>query len=575
MLMWMKRMVAKPSIMAMAYRYAELRRRNEMTGFPTRLGGKSLVYTPWLPDSMGDWMGINPWSKFFTPEQLFQPLQNYASLDADVATEAQRYIYSLVQQGTVSPEAGKDAIRNKRGQIWEDAVQYTRMNTMPNETDPFTMANMFINTDPMVNALYQFSRGTPEKISPLPLTRIGNSFEAIGDGDIIGIIGAILSAPEDWAREKVGLPQAGEYGDYYVDFALSNMSVTSNYSVEEIKQAMISRQGQAFDEATRWAQQYIALRTPGTAFYKAIKDGHWREPNVLASAFLMSFLPSGLFPDGEMELRGLKDEYNAAWSDYERGDTEALEKFNNKYPEYQTRMMMFQEPTERLRSHLINIIWDTYTKLPTANQQIAADTLGDSFKAYFLNTDTRNYDKIDERTLTTWARKLGYQAPAMPGVNEQAATDTVDPMKYYPEDTAATVQTFIDERRTKFPDYYVYQSVYFKLPEEQREAYLKKFPIVKDYWDWKDEYVKQNPVVKSYLEDRAAASDSYETEYDVEAVQGMLMGFDSQLAEDVVYYQFTGEPMKTGTKAALKALFDAAGKPGGDFNIWLQVILGE
>ena len=153
MLMWMKRMVAKPSVMAMAYRYAELRRRNEMTGFPTRLGGKSLVYTPWLPDSMGDWMGINPWSKFFTPEQLFQPLQNYASLDADVATEAQKYIYSLVQQGTVSPEAGKDAIRNKQGQIWEDAVQYTRMNTMPNETDPFTMANMFINTDPMVNAL--------------------------------------------------------------------------------------------------------------------------------------------------------------------------------------------------------------------------------------------------------------------------------------------------------------------------------------------------------------------------------------------------------------------------------------
>ena len=159
-----------------------------------------------------------------------------------------------------------------------------------------------------------------------------------------------------------------------------------------------------------------------------------------------------------------------------------------------------KEPTERLRAHLINMIWETYTALPSANQQIAADSLGDAFKVYFLDKKTQNYEKIDEGTLTTWARKLGYQAPMLQGVNEQAATETVDPMKYYPEDTAATIQTFIDERKTLFPNYFIYQSVYFKLPEEQRQAYLKKFPIVKDYWDWKDEYVKQNPVVKSYLD---------------------------------------------------------------------------
>lgn len=576
-LMWMKRMVAKPNVMAMAYRYMELRRRNEMTGFPSRQGGKSPVYAPWLPEGMGDWMFVNPWSKFFTPEQLFQPIQNFANMDANITSEAKRYINELVGQGTITPEAAKLAIETRKGDVWEDAVQYTRLNTMPNETDPFTMATMFLNPDPMINALYQSARGTPEKISPLPLTRIGNSFEAIGEGDLLGIIGTMLSAPEDWIRKKAGLPQAGEYGDYYVDFFLSNMSVTSQYSVDQIKQAMISRSGAAFDEATKMAQQYIAYRTPGTAFYKAIKDGHWKDPNVLASAFLASFLPAGLFPEGEMELRGLKDEYSEAWKDYERGDLDALENFNEKYPEYGTRMMMFQEPTERLRAHLINMIWETYTALPSANQQIAADSLGDAFKAYFLDKKTRNYEKIDEGTLTTWARKLGYQAPILQGVNEQAAQETVDPMKYYPEDTAATIQTFLDQRKEMFPNYFVYQGVYFKLDEDKRKDFLKKFPIVKDYWDWKDEQAANNPTIQSYLDARAAAAsaDGYDTEYDVEAVGQMLTAFDDKLMQNVIYYQFTGEPMSTGTKAALKALFDAAGKPGGDFNIWLQVILGE
>ena len=276
-----------------------------------------------------------------------------------------------------------------------------------------------------------------------------------------------------------------------------------------------------------------------------------------------------------MELRGLRDEYQQAWKDYERGDPEAIERFNEKYPEYQTRMMMFKEPEERLRAHLINIIWETYIAMPTANQQIASDTLGASFKAYFLDNKTRDYDKIDEKTLTTWARKLGYQAPALPGVTEQAASETIDPLSLYPEDTAATIQTFVDERKTRFPDYYIYQSVYFRLPKEKQDAFLKKFPIVEDYWDWKKAYTDDNPTIKSYLESRADSAGNSDTEYDVEAVQNQLLSFDSQLLEDVLYYQTTGERMSTGTKDALLALFKLSGSPGGDFNIWLDVVLGE
>jgi hypothetical protein len=452
-------------------------------------------------------------------------------------------------------------------------LQYVKLNTMSDKTDAFTMASMVMNPDPIMNAMYQFGRGTPEKISPLPLTRLGNAFEAVGGDNILGIIGAVLSYPEDTLRDKAGIPQAGEWGDYYVDFFLSNLSVTGNYSVDEIKEAMISRQGAAFEEATLQAQQYIALRTPGTAFFKTIQDGH-REPNVLASAFLMSFLPSGLYPKGEMELRGLKDEYSQAWNDYERGDTEALERFNTKYPEYETRMMMFRDPEQRLRGHLINAIWDAYTKLPTANQQIAADSLGSSFKAYFLDTKTRDYDRVDENTLTNWARRLGYKAPATPAT-QQAATETIEPMQAYPEDTAATIQSFIDERNTMFPDYWLYQGVYYDLPKSERAGFLKTVPMLKDYWDWKKEVTESNPTIQSYLDDRAAAAGSYDTEYEVEAAQDKIKQFDSSLLGEVLYYQYTGEPLSPGAKAELNTMFQLAGKPGGDFQRWLRVLLGE
>ena len=68
------------------------------------------------------------------------------------------------------------------------------------------------------------------------------------------------------------------------------MSTEGKYSIDEIKQAMISRQGQAFEEATLWAQQYLALRTPGTAFANAIVSGV-RKPDDLASAFFDVIFP--------------------------------------------------------------------------------------------------------------------------------------------------------------------------------------------------------------------------------------------------------------------------------------------
>jgi len=121
----------------------------------------------------------------------------------------------------------------------------------------------------------------------------------------------------------------------------------------------------------------------------------------------------------------------------------------------------------------------------------------------------------------------------------------------------------------------MYQGVYFRLDKETQKKMLKDVPMLEDYWDWKKEYTDSNPTIKSYLEDRAAKEGSYDTEYDVEAVKDMITKFDPNLLGEVLYHQYSGDPLSSGAQAELNTLFIQAGKPGGDFKLWLRVLLGE
>ena len=51
---WAKHLVGKPQLGAAWSKYEELRRRNGMLGFPSRVAGKMWVPAPWLPDYLGD-----------------------------------------------------------------------------------------------------------------------------------------------------------------------------------------------------------------------------------------------------------------------------------------------------------------------------------------------------------------------------------------------------------------------------------------------------------------------------------------------------------------------------------------
>src|SRR3990167_4678215 len=125
----------------------------------------------------------------------------------------------------------------------------------------------------------------------------------------------------------------------------------------------------------------MMLKTPGTLPILALKEG--ATPVEVAGAVVSSLFPAGLFPSGELKLRGLKAEYDAAGDRFNAGDEDAINKFFDDYPEYETRLALFDEPEERLRQFLVSEIWDRYTQLEPQNKGRAADLLGEEFEQSF------------------------------------------------------------------------------------------------------------------------------------------------------------------------------------------------
>ena len=585
---WAKRLLTQPKIAGWYAKYEELLRKNALKGYPARLGGKMIIHLPkqYLPDYLGSEIFIDPMQKLFAPAQLFQPLMRLSDLNKDLTNAAAYRIRSLVAAGAISEEDALKAIEERSGQIWDDAVAYVKLNEEAATEDPMTLASMFLSPSPEITALYYGLTGQPEKIYPMPITRLGNAMETWGRDSPVAFIGKLLSAPGDWWREKAGISILGEFGEYWTDNALLWM-VVEGADPDEAIDAMDSHSGPLYEEALYRAQEMQALKYPGTLVAKAIEQGEYN-PVYLVGLLGASMFPAGIYPPAEMETRGLKDEYQKAWTEYLSGNPDSLNNFYEEYPEYQVRNFIFKEPEERMRAHMINLIWERYIDLPTPDKQQVADALGEEFKVYFLDSETRNYEAIDLDTYTVWVRALGYEAPETE-YNKAGAKRTVPPIQRYPEDVSAEIQTFIDTRKQLFPNYYWLNALYYKLPEGsyKREKLENDFPELNEYRNWLKEYKRTHPTVASYLEERAAKAGSdmasYPVDYTSEQWKSTVAQFDPNLLTELMYYTMLrkypeeGDPepvLSEGASAELMVLWEELGRPGDDFELWLEAFLG-
>jgi len=575
---WAKRCVSEPSLAITYTKYRQLLQRNGLK-LPSRFAGKHRFYTPWLPDYMGDAMFIDPMAKMLPLVSLIQPIANIADLSGDIQDQIISRINAMVRSKLISEEAGLQAIQAGSGKIWNSAAAEV-VATNADIVDPISAMSWSMMPAPWFTIPYYFATDQKEKITSFPMTRQGRALAAQGEsvggafGGILTAIGKIVAAPEDTLRKIAGMSPYDLVGDYYIEFWLSNMATEEGYDTDAIVRAMTEKQGELWDEAKARADEYLSYRMPGSSFISGVASGN---PNGIAAGLMLTLFPAGLYPEGEMKQRGLSTEYQKAWLDMALGNNKAMTEFYAANPEYEARLALFKEPEERLKSHLINIFWDKYYSLPSANKQMVNDQLGDAFESYMLDPDTRDYDKVDVDTLTYWNRQLGNVVPKTE-LNKYATERTVEPLEYYSEDVAMAVQEYIDLRKQMFPNYWWQQNLYYALPEEERQKYVNGYKEYKEYLDWNEAYKLDHPVVAEWLKDRSSRyndSDLTVLNADVETMpEEAMFELDAEMMTGIGLYVALGTPLSEGVRAELNRLWVFYGKPGGKLETWIDAYLG-
>ncbi|RME33706.1 MAG: hypothetical protein D6794_11325, partial [Deltaproteobacteria bacterium] len=400
---WMLRAVERPAWLANYARWQRFLKRKEEQ-FPSRLAGKVRIPAPWLPKWAGGGVWVDPMSKVFPFGEFMRPMDNAMQGMTMTRRNAEWAIEQMVRDGQVSRADAAEALRTHKGPVWEQAMAQARL-LAQQRGDPLGFLGLLTSPALYLTIPAALMSGKAEKIQPLPLTRTLQAYStALGfDARKFDLEGVL--------RRKYGLSEFGEWGNYYVDRQLANMAADGEITADEARAAMVQRRGPVYDEAMRRVQVEMMLRTPGAAPVYAARRAALGEAQAsdVVAAILFGYLPAGIFPTGELKLRGLQKEYEAAREAYNNGDEQAFKKFFSEHPEYEARMMLrlWDKPEERLRQFLIDTVWERYAALPKVRREEAAQAFGPMFGDAFLDSETRNYDAIPTEALQAWAQFLG------------------------------------------------------------------------------------------------------------------------------------------------------------------------
>lgn len=462
-------------------------------GLPSRLKGSFRINVPFLPEWMGKDLFVDPMRTALPFDQFVYPWQEFLNQENRDQGVAQRVLREMLNDGRITQQEFDNAMATQSGPAWDKAVVAARQDDTEGRLNGFDLATLLTSPHAPLMWAYNVARGTPEEIQPfLPLTRSIKGVTAL-----LGIspnTGGLN--PEGMIRKALGLPAFDQWDDYRVDRMLSNLAATGEISVDVALRAMIER-GKTQDAAVAEA-------------FRLATERAGKEYGVGALGSLIG-IPAKAYPVGEENLRQLKDDYQAAWARYEEGDLEAVNRFYDQHPEYETRLALFKSPEERLRSFLVDEIWNTYNDMPTLHRKELNNHLGDLWSDAFLNKETRSYESIPMEALQVWLKIMGGDPPGMVHYNEDAT-----PLEFSPPEVAHAMQTFYNMRDNVFrysEQVWPLWSEYFSLEKgDARRAYWNNHPILGQYMNWRNDFMMRNPSLAPYIEDDPDKRPQYPSE---------------------------------------------------------------
>lgn len=489
---WAVQSLNRPAMLAF---YNRIRTMQDRIGvddasYPTRLKGKMKIHIPGLPDWMGDNIYIDPLNIALPLGTMSMPYQMIKQKALSREGAVERELNKMVQNGDITQEEAREALRSQSGPLFQQALSASEGSD--EQTDNWQLLSALSSPHAPYDIAYKALSGQPENIGPfLPATYTVTR--------LLGVFGVDLPHEKANAaarlRRRVGLPGFDQWEDYRVERMLANLSATGDITPDQAARAMIEHEGPAWELARNRAAKEYAGGTWWAALLKTLGA------------------PTYIFPEGEYLQRQLGEQFSTAMEAYNKGDYEAYNKFFDKNPEFANRLSLWDTPAERMRNFLVDNVWNIYSELSTLDKGIVRDTLGDEFVMRFMDKETRNYEAIPIEQLQMWLKMMGGDPP---GTLTEAF-----PIDFAPPEVANQAQIFYDVRNENFADYYELQSKYFDLAEGQaRKDYLRKYPQLKEYWDWRRNFLKRNPSIAAYIDD------SFEPKY--ASVQEMEQAYQNE-----------------------------------------------
>lgn len=472
---WALHSIDRPAMLSTFMRMRKLISTAGMpqSGFPSRLKDSIRVGMPFLPEWMDKSVWVDPLRWTLPFDNWLSAYEQYRRDSAGEKGRAERLILKQVSEGTITQQQAKQAIADQSGQLWDTAVSQAAVNDAEGKTDAWDYATMMLSPHaPLTWAKEALIDGTPENIGAfLPISR---TFK-----QAFGVLGIDTSQSKynvaGNIRKALGLPAFDRWDDYRVDRELSNMA-TEGYPLDQIQRAMIEQQGPLWDEASSRAA-------------KVFSGG-----GVIPFLLKTIGMPTQAYPTGEGKQRALQDDFSKAYEAYDNGDVQALTTFFDNYPEYETRLGLWDTPEERLRKFMVDNTWQRWNEMSILHRNQVKDALGPQFQDSFLSKETRNYESIPAETLQVWLKLMGGDPPG-------TLNSAVQPLALADDATSWQVEQFYNLRGALYPNYREQQDEYFALSESAQSDYRYQNPELVNYWNWRRDFFHRNPNTVPYLDD--------------------------------------------------------------------------
>lgn len=466
---WFARLATNPGILADYYRIMTFGQQSEdKEGYPNRLKGKIGIPVPFLPDWMGKNIYVDPFKQIYPFRQLTAPFRQMQDEANMLNKKTMGIIQQQLEDGEITDAQAEEAVKQKSGEVWDKAMRDVRASSQLEFEKPLDYATALISPSlPLSLAINLSSWGDKKKISQLPVTRLIQSVTSmLGFG---GPRGWNIEAP---FRKGFGLDEVDQYETYRINRELSNMVADGLVDPQVAIREMVDGKGPNYEAAkVRVAKQM--------------------NPRTFFSSVGLDF-----FPEGEQEMRSIAVEYgNALDAYFDGGDKEALTKFWDEFPEYESRIASNNttDPEKMLRTFLRSRIWQNFNEMNSYEKQQAVDALGQTFELSFLNKDTRNYDDITTETYASWAKTLGAEMPE----SYEGATEI--PGAKIPEEASNLLSSYLQERDQKFPGISDTLSKLYSLDVDSQAMMRKNTPVIEEYQNWRNKFIANNPAVAEYL----------------------------------------------------------------------------